>query len=132
MKTQTHATKNKGKSKQPLYGMELILNLHDCALEVISSQKKIKEFAQALCKLIDMKPYGKPFVPYFGENAVHTKGYSLVQLIETSSITGHFSEYYRSAYINIFTCKDFDPKKAFEFTKDFFQAKKATKKFILR
>ena len=120
------------KGKTPLYGMELILNLHECALEIISSQKKIKEFAQTICKVIDMKPYGKPMVPYFGENELHTKGYSLVQLIETSSITGHFSEYYRSAYINVFSCKDFDPQKAFAFAKNFFKSKKATKKFIYR
>lgn len=120
------------KGKMPRYGMELILNLHSCALEIISSQKKIKEYAQTLCKIIEMKPYGKPFVPYFGENELHTKGYSLVQLIETSSITGHFSEYYRSAYINIFSCKEFSPQKAYAFTKDFFKAKKVTKKFIYR
>lgn len=122
----------KSKSKYPLYGMELIINLYDCALDIISSQKKIKEFAQTLCPLIDMIPYGKPLVPYFGEKELHTKGYSLVQLIETSSITGHFSEYYKCAYINIFSCKEFDPQKAFQFTKDFFQAKRAVKKFIIR
>ncbi len=120
------------KGKLPLYGMELILNLHDCALEIISSQKRIKEYAQTLCKIIEMKPYGKPIVPYFGENELFTKGYSLVQLIETSSITGHFSEYFRSAYINIFSCKDFDPQKAYSFTKEFFKAGKVAKKFIYR
>lgn len=128
----TGSSSKKHTKKYPLFGMELILNVYDCSLEVISSAKKLKEYAQTLCKVIDMIPYGKPLVPYFGEKELHTKGYSLVQLIETSSITGHFSEYYKTAYINIFSCKDFDPKKAAEFTKEFFQAKKVTKKFVIR
>ena len=118
--------------KEITYGWELILDLYDCSLETISSKEKIEEFAETLCKLIKMIPYGEPLVPYFGHKKPHTKGYSLVQLIETSSITGHFSEYRKSCHLNIFSCKPYDEKKAKEFTKNFFQAKKITSRFIIR
>ena len=85
-----------------------------------------------LFKLIKMKQYGKPLIPYFGEKEEFTKGFSLVQLIETSSITGHFSDYWKTAYINIFSCKKYDKEKAKKFTKDFFKAKRLKTKSLTR
>ena len=79
-----------------------------------------------------MKKYGKTLLPYFGEKAAYTKGYSLVQLIETSSVTGHFSDFWSTAYINIFSCKKYDKDLAKKFTKQFFKAKKIKTKFLIR
>ena len=107
------------------YGQEVILNLYDCNLETISSAEKIKKFVVELCDtVIHMKRYGEPLIPYFGLESPITKGYSLVQLIETSSVTAHFSEYKKSVYLNIFSCAPFDPKKTEEFCKTFFEAKR--------
>ncbi len=118
--------------KQITYGYELIINLYECDLKTISSRRKIKEYVDTLCRLIKMRQYGKTLIPYFGEKAPHTKGYSLVQLIETSSITGHFSESLNSAYINIFSCQYFNKEKARKFTKDFFGAKRIKSYYIKR
>ncbi len=104
------------------FGMEVILDLYDCNLETIRSKEKLQEYTRELCRVIGMTPYGAPFAERFGLNEAKTAGYSIVQLIETSSITGHFSEEWNSAYINIFSCKEFDPKQAAEFSKDFFEA----------
>jgi S-adenosylmethionine decarboxylase len=118
--------------KEITYGWELILNLYDCDLEAISSKKKIAQFSKELCEIIKMVPYGKPLIPYFGHNKPHTKGYSLVQLIETSSITAHFSEHKRSVYLNIFSCMPYDEKKAKAFSKEFFGAKRVKAHYIIR
>jgi S-adenosylmethionine/arginine decarboxylase-like enzyme len=118
--------------KERIYGYELILDLYECNPEIIRAKKALQEYIDKLCKLIRMKKYGKALIPHFGDKRPYTKGYSLVQLIETSSITGHFSELWNSAHINIFSCKKYDEKKATEFTKKFFQAKRMTKRFILR
>ena len=120
------------KKKEAIFGWELILNLYDCNLEVISSKKKIQEFVDRLCKLIKMVKFGRTWIPYFGIKKPHTKGYSLVQLIETSSITGHFSEEKKSAYINIFSCKAYDHKKARDFTTRFFRAKRVKATLLIR
>lgn len=104
------------------FGMEVVLDLYDCNLETIRSKEKLQEYTRELCQVIGMTPYGAPFAERFGLNEAKTAGYSIVQLIETSSITGHFSEEWNSAYINIFSCKEFDPKQAAEFSKDFFEA----------
>ncbi|MFH1855829.1 MAG: S-adenosylmethionine decarboxylase [Candidatus Omnitrophota bacterium] len=114
------------------YGYELVLNLQECDIEIISSRKKLQEYVDTLCALIKMKKYGKTLIPYFGEKAAYTKGYTLVQLIETSSITGHFSELWKTAYINIFSCMPFNQQAAKKFTKDFFRAKQAKTRFMIR
>jgi S-adenosylmethionine decarboxylase len=116
----------------PTFGWELILDLYDCDPKIISDENEIKKFAGELCKVIDMKAFGDPLTPYFGQSQENTKGYSLLQFIETSSIVGHFSESTGAVYINIFSCKKYDIEKAEKFTKDFFHAKKIHSRFIVR
>ena len=54
------------------FGWELVLDLYDCNSDTISDEDAIKRFARELCEVIDMKPYGEPLTPYFGENQEHT------------------------------------------------------------
>jgi S-adenosylmethionine/arginine decarboxylase-like enzyme len=117
---------------EEVFGFELILDCYDCDITIISSKEKLEEYARKLCEVIDMKPYGNPIVEYFGLSEPHTKGYSIVQLIETSSITGHFSEYWGNAYINIFSCKPFEWERAEAFTKDFFGVEVMKSQFLKR
>ncbi|MFH1714101.1 MAG: S-adenosylmethionine decarboxylase, partial [Candidatus Nealsonbacteria bacterium] len=124
--------KKKSKNKKTVYGMELILDLHGCDPKVLASRKKLQEFVIKICQLIKMKRYGKPFLARFGFGKDFTAGYSLVQLIESSSISGHFSELWSSAYINIFSCKPFSATKARAFTKKFFKAKSFKNRLVIR
>ncbi len=120
-------------NKKEDYGQELILDLYGCNLKKISSGRDIKRFVTELCDhVIHMKRYGKPLVPHFGHDNPVTAGYSLVQFIETSSVTAHFSEYKRSVYLNIFSCALFDPKKTTQFCKTFFDAKRVESHLIKR
>lgn len=121
------------KNEDNTYGQELILNLYDCDLEKISSGEEIKKFVVTLCDtVIKMKRYGEAFISHFGHDNPLTSGYSLVQLIETSSVTAHFSEHKRSVYLNIFSCAWYDPKKTTDFCKKFFGAKRVESHFIKR
>lgn len=115
------------------FGQELVLNLYDCDLKTISSGIAIKKFVTELCDdVIKMKRFGRPLIPHFGHDNPITSGYSLVQLIETSSVTAHFSEHKRSVYLNIFSCAWFDAKKTEQFCKKFFGARRATSKLLKR
>lgn len=118
--------------KTKIFGQELILDLFDCDPKIISSKKKILEYLKKICKLIKMKKYGKPIVKRFGFGKDFTVGFSFIQLIETSSIMGHISELWQRVFINIFSCKLFDSKRATLFTKKFFGAKKFKKRVIVR
>jgi S-adenosylmethionine decarboxylase len=114
------------------FGLEVVLDLYECDPKIVRSKKKLSEFVTKLCKILNMKKYGKTLLPHFGHNKPHTAGYSMLQFIETSSITGHFSELWNSAYINIFSCRDFDTDKAIEFSVSFFAAKRVSKNVLLR
>ncbi|MCJ7657067.1 MAG: S-adenosylmethionine decarboxylase, partial [Candidatus Atribacteria bacterium] len=59
-------------------------------------------------------------------------GFSMVQLIETSLISGHFANKSNNAYIDIFSCKYYEPSVALEFTKKFFEAKEVKMHYVLR
>jgi S-adenosylmethionine decarboxylase len=116
-----------------IFGQELILDLSGCDLKIISSGKKIKEFVIELCdNVIKMKRYGEPLIPHFGHENPVTSGYSLVQLIETSSVTAHFSEYKQVVYLNIFSCAYFDADKTTAFCKKFFKAKNVEVRLLVR
>ena len=112
--------------------MEVILDLYECDPKTIRSGKKLAQYATRLCRLLKMKKYGKTQLPHFGYNEAHTAGFSMLQFIETSSVTGHFSEMWNSAYINIFSCRAFDAKKAVSFTVKFFKSKRFKKRLLVR
>jgi S-adenosylmethionine/arginine decarboxylase-like enzyme len=77
-----------------------------------------------------MVPFGQPQVVMFGSG--NKKGYTLVQLIETSNITAHFVEENNSMYLDVFSCKDFDPEVVKEAVHEFFDAKRFRTKLMLR
>ena len=114
------------------YGKELILDIFGCDPKIIRSKKKILEYSNKICNLIKMKKYGKPICERFGFGKDFTAGFSLVQLIESSLVSGHFSELWNKVYINIFSCKNFDDKKAAAFTEKFFKAKKIKNRVLIR
>jgi S-adenosylmethionine/arginine decarboxylase-like enzyme len=68
-----------------------------------------------------MKRFGDCQVVHFGEEE-RVAGFSMIQLIETSLISGHFANLTNSAYIDIFSCKAYDPDKIAAFTREFFEA----------
>lgn len=89
------------------WGFLLSLDLARCNPSSIRSNVAIKAFAQSLVRDIDMVAFGPPQIVWFGSG--NKGGYTLVQLIETSSITGHFCEETNDAYIDVFSCKPFSP-----------------------
>ncbi|MDR0524017.1 MAG: S-adenosylmethionine decarboxylase [Candidatus Methanoplasma sp.] len=108
---------------EKLWGLAVSIDLGECDHGKISSKDHISQFAVDLAKFIDMKRYGEPVVVFFGAEP-KVQGYSLVQLIETSQISGHFAEDTDRAFIDVFSCKQFPPKKTAEFVRDYFGAKK--------
>jgi len=124
--------KNKKLEMKKNYGKELILDLFGCDPKIIRSKKKILEYSDWLCNLIKVKKYGKPICERFALHNPVATGYSLVQLIETSSITAHFSELWNRAFINIFSCKLFNHKIATDFTRKFFKARKIKDRVLIR
>ena len=111
------------KAKQPentYWGYHLILDCKSCNRESLRDEKNIKTFVKALVEGIDMVAYGEPTLAHFATHNEHAAGYSLVQLIETSSITAHFAENIGELYLDVFSCKPFEIEDAKKVVEEFF------------
>ena len=104
------------------WGKSLALDLYNCNKAKLTDPALLEKFIKDVIVLIDMKAHGPTYIDRFGDDHVG-EGYSAMQFIETSSITVHLDEISDRAFIDIFSCKDFDDKKAAEFAKNFFEAK---------
>lgn len=113
------------------WGIETTIDLVKCNEKAIKTREIVEKFSEQLVKFIDMKSYTNPIVIHFG-SCKEVEGFTLVQLIETSLISGHFVNLTCEAYINIFSCKDYNSALAADFTKNYFEAKKMTYKRIER
>ncbi len=112
------------------WGYHLILDCTGCDKAAVTSEKTLKNFIKNLVDRIDMKAYGEPTVVWFGSGK--TTGYSLIQLIETSSITGHFVDATGEAYIDIFSCKCFDVETAKKVIRKYFKPIKIKTVYLTR
>jgi S-adenosylmethionine/arginine decarboxylase-like enzyme len=118
-------------SSQKAWGLLATINLYGCDHSKIIDTECMKDFIKVLCKEIDMIPHGEPRIEKFAEG--HLEGYSVLQFIETSSITIHFDDKIGDrAFIDIFSCKYFDTNKALEFCKNYFSAKDGLMNCIIR
>ena len=113
------------------WGWHLVLHLYDCNLEKISSADVIYQFVVDLCELLQMRRFGEPTIVNFGDDP-RVAGYSLVQLIETSNICAHCANESSAVYLDIFSCKKFDPEVAAQFCIEVFEAGKGSGTFISR
>lgn len=132
MKSMPLATISQENPTEGYWGYHLILDCQGCLREKISDGDHIRTFAKALVARIEMKAFGEPLVQHFAAHEPTVGGYSLVQLIETSSITGHFVDQNGDAYLDIFSCQRFDIAKAQAVVQEFFKPQKIKLTYLTR
>lgn len=123
------------------YGYELILDLHGCDVSKFT-RRHFRKYYKVLCEAIDMQRcklvfwddqwWRKLFLPWTCQKLPHTTGTSAVQFIVTSSVLIHALDILGAAYINIFSCKQFDPEQAQTITKEWFGAEICQSRLIER
>jgi len=119
------------------YGIELIIDLHECDATTFT-RECIGKYFDELCELIAMEKCEVHFWDDVGvppeerQTLPHTKGTSAVCFILTSSIVVHTLDELKAVYVNIFSCKEYDPEVATEFTKKWFGAHTCKPTFITR
>jgi S-adenosylmethionine/arginine decarboxylase-like enzyme len=118
-------------NQKQAWGISTSIDLHACNPDTIRSAEKIKTFVVELCELIDVRRFGECTVVHFGEDQ-RIAGYSMTQLIETSLLSGHFANQTNTAYVDIFSCKFYDPEVVAQFAQTFFEAKDFTIQYTLR
>ena len=113
------------------WGIATSLDMYDCNPETIRNADEIKRFVIELCDLIEMKRFGECQVVNFGEDE-RVAGYSMTQLIETSLISAHFANTSNAVYLDVFSCKYYEPEVVAEFAMKFFGGKSCEMNVTLR
>lgn len=128
-----------------IWGKEAILDCRAGKLEKLSGERNVDgtlkypdaaqniiNFVKELVQAIDMVAYGEPQILHFAEHKPEAAGYTLTQPIETSLISGHFSNLTGDFYLNVFSCKDFDIKTVLEVTQKYFEPELIRENLISR
>lgn len=114
------------------WGYHLILDCKGCEKEKIKDGKNIEAFVKHLVNAIDMKAYGEPQIVHFATHDPEKGGYSLVQLIETSAITGHFVDLNGDVYLDVFSCKEYSIETVKEVVISYFSAESIKTTYLTR
>lgn len=87
------------------WGWQMIVNISG-ANENCKNEEAIRAFNRDLCDNIQMIRHGDPQLTYF-EDLDEKNGWTLVQLIKTSSLVVHFCDNGK-IFMDLFSCKEFD------------------------
>jgi hypothetical protein len=109
-----------------VWWMNTALDIDNCDLLSIAKSKNldvhlfIKNFILDLCDYINMV---RDWDPELHDIDHHWEsGLEFTQVITTSLISGHFRHSSKTAYLEIFSCKFYDPNDVAKFTKNYFSA----------
>jgi hypothetical protein len=122
------------------FGWELIVDADKCDLEKIQSLDNIQAFIDELLLVTKMQKMGELHSHYLEDTPEHREkgiiGWSVCQLIVTSSLVIHFCENpdrnYGTMYLNFFSCKEYERKDVVEMVKKYFGGRIRNNNYIRR
>lgn len=101
------------------WGMSAHIDLHGCNPDLIRDKEEMRRFIISLCDHIEMRRFGEPDINRFGEGA--KEGFTAIQKIYDSAINIHYEETQNRAFMDVFSCKYFDPFKVRKFCLKYFK-----------
>jgi S-adenosylmethionine/arginine decarboxylase-like enzyme len=114
------------------WGIQVSLDLHGCNPATIRDAEMVRKHVYELCDLIKVIRFGDCQVVHFADHNEDVAGFSMVQLIETSLISGHYANKSNNVFLDVFSCKYYDPDLVASFSKSYFEAKDCTIHLTLR
>jgi S-adenosylmethionine/arginine decarboxylase-like enzyme len=94
------------------------IDLRCCDRLRLGDPGSIRAFVPSLVEEIGMEQHGPLQLERLDGGAL--EGWSAMQLVETSSITVHTDEFSRRCFIDVFSCRQFDPEVAVAVAVDHF------------
>ena len=123
------------------FGKHTIIDFKEGDATALDNPDLIKSFVYELVDTLDMTAYGDCWCEKFGDDP-KVAGYSFYQMIQESNISGHLVSYdyimkngknnKGAGYIDIFSCKDYEPEDAIELVKKYFHPKEISKMVLIR
>jgi S-adenosylmethionine/arginine decarboxylase-like enzyme len=90
------------------WGMLAAIDLHSCQRRRLRDPNSIRVFVAGVIEAIGMRAHGPLRLYRFGSGEL--EGWSGMQFIETSSITVHADEFSCRCFVDVFSCREFDPE----------------------
>jgi S-adenosylmethionine decarboxylase len=99
------------------WGYHLIVNLRKCSgcpsifsgkKNIVYARKDLDRIVNNIVNNIDAIKYGPLVIEHFGEDK-KIAGLSMYQLIETSNINAHIVDSNKNVYLDVFSCKKYNP-----------------------
>jgi S-adenosylmethionine/arginine decarboxylase-like enzyme len=92
------------------WGTLAAIDLHGCDRGSLADPECIRTFVPAVIDAIGMKAHGPLALERFGTGEL--EGWSAMQFIETSTIVVHADEVAGRCFVDVFSCRPFDPESA--------------------
>jgi S-adenosylmethionine/arginine decarboxylase-like enzyme len=92
------------------WGVLAAIDLHGCKQARLADPDTIRRFVPAVIEAIGMRAHGPLMLDRFGDGEL--EGWSALQFIETSSVTVHADEVFNRCFVDVFSCRAFDPDRA--------------------
>lgn len=114
------------------WGYHSIFDCAGCDITKISNRENILAFTKELISAIKMVQYGETICEHFATHDPGKSGYTMLAMIETSNLGAHFVESTGEAYIDVFSCVDFDYEVARGVVQKYFDPASVSHRRILR
>lgn len=114
------------------WGYHLILDCGNCNPTQMSDYHNVDTWIRNLVRNIDMSPIGEPRIEYTAAEFPDKAGFTVVQVIVTSSIVAHFVDGLGQIYLDVFSCKPFDNVVIENSIRTHFSAQRVRKTFLTR
>jgi len=117
-----------------MFGPHLTLDLYHCSKQKLSNKQFITNILEEMPEFIGMHRISEPQVTEYSgrEGSFDRGGISAFVLLAESHISIHTFPQDEFASVDIFSCKDFDLKKAQFFLMEKLEARKVEKNFLIR
>jgi S-adenosylmethionine/arginine decarboxylase-like enzyme len=89
------------------WGLLAAIDLHGCERGPLADPDTIRRCVTIVIDVIGMRAHGPLRIERFGDGDL--EGWSAMQFIETSSITVHADEVGGRCFVDVFSCRPFDP-----------------------
>ena len=114
------------------WGYHLILDCGHCDSVKMADYNNVNQWIRQLVKDINMQPIGEPRIEYTAAEFPDKAGFTVVQVIVTSSIVAHFVDGLGQIYLDVFSCKKFNSDVVENSVKKHFGASKIRKYYLTR
>ena len=114
------------------WGYHTVLDCGKCDAVLMADRNNVDKWIRELVQRIDMEPIGEPRIEYTAAHDVNKAGFTVVQVIVTSSITAHFVDNLGQIYLDVFSCKRFDPAVVKASMQEHFAAKSFREYYLTR